>query len=941
IIHITEEDGLVDNNIGAIKETSMGELWFASGGEGLRTGKGVTRFMPSSGNLNFLSGTLTNYNDESGLSDGRLTSILEDTEGNIWFATHRGGINIFDGHSFTQITQQEGLLHNSIIGFAIGQDNSVWAGTNNGRGLNQILPSGFRHFTEGQDYLGGSNPVITMTEDKSGNIWFGKAYEGLIKYDGHDFYHINSENGFSTNWIMEVISSQSGEIWIATRDNGCIRFDGKEFTHYNVDQGLSHALAWDIFEDSEGMIWIASGVGGVNRIDPNTSSITTFQADFETDGIGGGSIFQDRDGTIWFGGREHIARYNPEGDRIEFVAHLESPENPWIDNFLEDEHENLWIGTVEKILQLKDRGNLLDGNYPMMHMGVHWPEDYAGSIVQESNGRIWMAGGSKGLFCFQGDLVSMSEQSSGQWFKFNKRDGLKGNGFGIDKPLLNIDSKNRLWISAGTGVTFMDLSKFELPKSPPASIGLIDLEIGSKEIDYSSLMTDSSDHRLAAAFDSITTFSNVPFAPRFSYRDNFLTFLYSATDWSAQHSIRYSYMLDGFDEDWTPATEETKAVYRNIPPGHYSFKVKAVGQAGVWSDPYTYAFSIRPPWWMAWWAYTLYALLIAGSIGGYVMRLRRKIRLKQEQLDREQYLNRELRDLNIATTRFVPKDFINILNKESLKELQLGDQIDATMTVLFADIRGYTELSEGMTPDENFKFINGYVGRMGPIIQEHGGFICQYYGDGMMALFKENHQQAIKAAVAMQHALDEYNKVRVVTNRQPFKIGIGLNTGHLMLGVIGDEQRYDTSVISDAVNTASRLEGLTKIFGAQIIVSEKTLKEINELDHPTDESDYLGSFRFLGRVKVKGKDQTLKVYEVFDGEPESVKEKKRKTAPEFEKAIQYYFNRKFGKAADILKEILEQAPDDVAAQYYLDRSVQLIVNGVEEDWSGVEEMVNK
>ena len=162
-----------------------------------------------------------------------------------------------------------------------------------------------------------------------------------------------------------------------------------------------------------------------------------------------------------------------------------------------------------------------------------------------------------------------------------------------------------------------------------------------------------------------------------------------------------------------------------------------------------------------------------------------------------------------------------------------------------------------------------------------------------------------------------------------------------MLGVIGDEQRYDTSVISDAVNTASRLEGLTKIFGSQIIVSEKTLKEIKDLDRPAGETEDLRSFRFLGKVKVKGKDQTLKVYEVFDGEFDTVKETKRKTASEFEQAIQYYFERQFGKSAAILKEILELAPDDKAAQYYLDRSVQFIVNGVEENWSGVEEMVSK
>ncbi len=210
----------------------------------------------------------------------------------------------------------------------------------------------------------------------------------------------------------------------------------------------------------------------------------------------------------------------------------------------------------------------------------------------------------------------------------------------------------------------------------------------------------------------------------------------------------------------------------------------------------------------------------------------------------------------MATTRFVPRDFVQILAKDSLKELNLGDQTQAKMTVLFADIRDYTGLSEAMTPEENFRFINAYLGRMGPIVQEHGGFICQYYGDGIMALFKDHHEQAVKAAIEMQRAIQRYNRKRFVDNRQPIHVGIGLNTGQLMLGVIGDEKRYDTSVISDAVNTASRMEGLTKTFGCQVIVSERTLMEINSEMSGRDPID--GQYRYLGKVKVKGKDRVLK-----------------------------------------------------------------------------------
>ena len=265
-------------------------------------------------------------------------------------------------------------------------------------------------------------------------------------------------------------------------------------------------------------------------------------------------------------------------------------------------------------------------------------------------------------------------------------------------------------------------------------------------------------------------------------------------------------------------------------------------------------------------------------------------------------------------------------------------------------------MSEKMTPQQNFNFINAYLGRVGPIIKQHGGFISQYMGDGFMALFVEHPANAIQASIAMQKELEVYNRERKTAGRIPLQTGIGLNTGDLMLGVIGDEYRYESTVISDAVNTASRMEGLTKIFGGSIILSEKTLaglrgdfpspRKLNSRSEksrgdgksPRD-SDF--AYRYLGKVKVKGKDKALKIYDLYEGEPVAIRELKAQTKPTFEQGIAHYFNRQFGKAAECFKQVLEIHEEDLAAQYYLDKSVEYIVDGVAEDWSGVEEMVMK
>jgi signal transduction histidine kinase/DNA-binding response OmpR family regulator len=186
----------------------------------------------------------------------------------------------------------------------------------------------------------------------------------------------------------------------------------------------------------------------------------------------------------------------------------------------------------------------------------------------------------------------------------------------------------------------------------------------------------------------------------------------------------------------------------------------------------------------------------------------------------------KLAKINAAYNRFVPHEFLQFLEKESIVEVRLGDYVQKEMTIMFSDVRSFTSLSEKMTPKENFDFLNMFLGGVGPCIREHRGFIDKYLGDGIMALFPESPVDAVEAALAMQVQLDEFNTHRATEGYPPIKIGIGLHTGSLILGTIGEEKRMEGTVISDAVNLASRLEGLTKWYGCTLIISEQTLKAL-------------------------------------------------------------------------------------------------------------------
>ena len=208
-----------------------------------------------------------------------------------------------------------------------------------------------------------------------------------------------------------------------------------------------------------------------------------------------------------------------------------------------------------------------------------------------------------------------------------------------------------------------------------------------------------------------------------------------------------------------------------------------------------------------------------------------------------------LAKVNTSYARFVPYEILHFLGKESIVDVKLGDQVEGEMTVLFADIRSFTSLSEKMSPKESFDFINDLLSEVGPTIRRSNGFVDKFIGDAVMAIFPEKADDAVRAAIAIRKRLALHNAQRLARGQIPVEVGIGIHTGKLMLGTIGEKERMEGTVISDAVNTAARLEGLTKRYGVNIIISGDTLSRLEQL------GKY--SHRILDRVKVKGRLQPV------------------------------------------------------------------------------------
>jgi adenylate cyclase len=286
-----------------------------------------------------------------------------------------------------------------------------------------------------------------------------------------------------------------------------------------------------------------------------------------------------------------------------------------------------------------------------------------------------------------------------------------------------------------------------------------------------------------------------------------------------------------------------------------------------------------------------------------------------------------------VSQKFVPNEFIKSLGKDKITEVSLGDLVEKEVAVMFVDIRDFTTLSENLNPTDNFLFINSFNKRMGPIIRKHEGFIMQYLGDGFMALFPNGAQNALRAAVAMNKELENFNRERIDKNRVPIKIGIGMQNGNLIMGITGDIERLDAAIISDTVNTASRIEGLSKHFGTNILITERCIENLTQ----PEEFD----FRFLGPVQVKGKQKPIRLYECIDGDESSLFNHKLETLSIFNEGMKLYFNKEFAMAAVTFQQIVKRNPLDHTARLLLNRSAHLITQEIGDDWKGVESITNK
>jgi class 3 adenylate cyclase/HAMP domain-containing protein len=289
--------------------------------------------------------------------------------------------------------------------------------------------------------------------------------------------------------------------------------------------------------------------------------------------------------------------------------------------------------------------------------------------------------------------------------------------------------------------------------------------------------------------------------------------------------------------------------------------------------------------------------------------------------------------------KYVPKDLIDKFFA-SPESMLVGDNRE--VSILFSDIRGFTTISESLRPDELVHSLNRYFSGQVDIIMNRNGIVDKYIGDAIMAFWgapvkhEDDIMQSVLSGLDMIDALQTFNAKQRELGKPEFHIGIGINYGTVTVGNIGSERKMDYTVIGDTVNLASRLEGLTKMYHADMLISETVYNAIRERNSSLH-SGLSFHVRLLDTVAVKGKTKGVKIFAV----KRSLTEKEAKAWSIHNQGMKYYYNRFFAEAAAQFREALTLIPEDVNASMLLERAKVYAHNPPPPDWDGVEVMKSK
>jgi ligand-binding sensor domain-containing protein/signal transduction histidine kinase len=620
--------------------------------------------------------------DVNSLPGNDIRRIVPDTRGNLWIATHDGGLCKFNPKSkqytrFTTASISKPALPNNTIRCMIPDGRFLWIATENG-GLSRMdvateeLTNFLYDKTNPNSII--NNSIWSVYKDKQGRIWVGSFAKGLCVLDVLEEKIAIYDPSLESDLVNVIFLDSKNRMWIGTED-GLVLKDKRGSQRFRFDPKNKGSISSNaincVYEDRRHRIWVGVWDGGINRFVENTRSFVRFNHDpnrkesltdpnvfniaesSETgellvstfDGLNilkdeqrgvfenpfsyphegdqfHFTLFEDKEHNIWVGARSGLSIYSLDTKQI-------TPVNIWDDTtqatdqincIFIDHNESMWIGSSGGLHQMVSPRKFV--SYTIKD-GL--PVDFVQGILEDEKGNLWL-GTSKGLSVFN--------PTTKQFKNFDESDGLLSNEL-RRKAFLRM--KNGQMFIGGKGVnTFFPDSIVSNPNQP--SVYITDLKIFNE-----SVKPNSADGILTKDI-AVTKEIYV------DHDHNFIQLHYVGINFTSSYKNQYAYKLQGFEENWINVGTQRSATFTNLDPGKYTFRVKASNNDGLWNDQgASLIIHILPPWWRTWWARSLFALgLIGIATFISVSRNKRILRANRELEEAVNQKTKELQIINLA-----------------------------------------------------------------------------------------------------------------------------------------------------------------------------------------------------------------------------------------------------------------------------------------------------
>ena len=569
----------------------------------------------------------------------QIICMYESTEGNLWFGSYNGGVYEFNikQNKLKIYDARDGLAHNWITSFFQDINNNIWVGTWGG-GITKITPD--RKLTSIDNTQGiPDNKIRCIHGDREGNVLFGTKENGLVVFKGDQFVSYGVDEGLINNQVWAVLEDRKGQNWIGTNGGITVLKDFDEKTNYTESKGLPYQEVRFLKEDKAGGIWAGTWGGGVMQLNPRSDK---FEMNYRINSF----MYQplitaleiDQANNLWVGTTDGLVYYEINNQLVDRLTQDHGLAGNDITALYCDSKNTIWVGARGKGISTIKGSKI---NKESLNIKVT-----PTCMVEDKDANIWIGTEGKGVLVFNGKKITK---------QYTVKEGLLSDYV----SLLNIDDDGNIWIGTNKGLNKFD-AQTEQFYSYSQKMGFIGIE-SKNNATYKDkngdlwfgtikgvvkLNTASIKENVLEPITKITRFRvNLEDRPlkegvQLNHREKSVIFDYSSICLTNPDEVYYQVMLEGADEAWRPLTQQNFVTYSPLPPGKYTFKVKASNNNGVWNTfPQAFSFEITPPFWQRAWFIITCTLLLAIVIVSFI-KYREKQLIKEKRVLEEKVQER-------------------------------------------------------------------------------------------------------------------------------------------------------------------------------------------------------------------------------------------------------------------------------------------------------------